>query len=118
MLDIFEGNGVVHALNGNMVVRPHGRNFPYRQLIWMRRQRAQKGQFFCKCAGSAAFALLEGLVIEALQAFPDCFIQLRQGQKLPVPQRGKDVCGNDPLIASLYTLSDTFFPFKKYSILP
>lgn len=93
--DVFEGNGVMHAFNGNMVVRPHGSNFPYRQLIWMRRQRAQKWQFFCKCAGSAAFTLLERLVIETLHAIPDGLIQLRQGQKLPVSQCCEDIRGND-----------------------
>ena len=59
------------------------------------RQRAQEGILLCKATGPASFPLLEGLVVESLQAFVDRLIQLRQRQELAVPQSRQNEGGDD-----------------------
>lgn len=59
------------------------------------RQRAQEGILLRKAAGPAALPLLEGFVVESLQAFVDRLIQLRQRQELTVPQSRQNERGDD-----------------------
>ena len=96
LADILKGNRVVHPFHGNMVVGANGCLFPGGKLEWIGRQRPQKRLFLRKETGSAAVFLLEGLVVERFKALPNCFIQLRQGQELPIPQSCKDEGGDDP----------------------
>ena len=59
------------------------------------RQRAQERLLLRKAAGPASLPLLEGLAVECFQAFMDRFIQLRQRQKLAVPQSRQNEGGDD-----------------------
>ena len=96
LADILKGNRVVHPLHGDMVVGANGCLFPGGKLEWILRQRPQKRLFLREETGSAAVFLLEGLVVERFKTLPNCFIQLQQGQELPIPQSCKDEGGDDP----------------------
>ncbi len=59
------------------------------------RQRAQEGLFLCKIADPAAFPFLERLAVESLHTVVERLIQLRQRQKLAVPQSRQNEGGDD-----------------------
>ena len=59
------------------------------------RQRAQEGLFLCEIASPTVFPFLERITVESLHTVVDCFIQLRQGQKLTTPQIRQNEDGDD-----------------------
>lgn len=79
-----------------MVVGTNGCLFPGGKLEWIGRQRSQERLFLRKETGSAAVFLLKRFVVKRLKTLPNCFVQLRQGQELPVPQSRQNKGGDDP----------------------
>ena len=68
LLDIFVGNRVIHLLYADMVIGANGSNLPGRQLIRSRRQRHEECPFLLKQRRTAAFFLLERLVVKLVQS--------------------------------------------------
>lgn len=95
LLDVLKGNRIVHALQADVVIGSHRCHFPGCQFKGAERQRTQKRFLLCKTTSPAAFPFLEWFMVESLQTVPYRLIQLRQRQKLAVPQSRQNEGGDD-----------------------
>ena len=76
LFNVFIWNGIIHIVDGNVIVRPNSRHFPRCQLKQSWQQRQQKRLLFPKRRRPATVSLLKQLVAKNLQPFPDSSVQL------------------------------------------
>ena len=87
---ILVGYGVVHPVQGDVVVELDRRRFPLRHFEGCGGKGLQQGAFLAlEDFPPAAFLLLELARVERLQPFPYGFVQFREREELLVAQRGR-----------------------------
>src|ERR1700751_1169713 len=91
-LQLLTGKLIRHAvqvaIDLDVIVDIDPNSFPLCELIAFRRQRLQRrGINLGKQTGATSFALAKTPMIELLEEFDNGFVQLRDAEKLAVPQR-------------------------------
>ena len=91
LVDVLVRDGIILVGNADVVVDADRRFLPFRALVLHRWERLQERRFLFLESGQArAVPLLEGCLIEFLELFPDCRIEVAEREERPVAEPRDD----------------------------